>query len=230
MDKHKKEKTEKKESNNQEEQKLEIQNPADASGKPEEKHKKKSELDLLKEEKKQLNKELLELKEKNLKLNLEISKLENQIKQINSDYIQKVTQKAKEAQELVNKKHLELEEKSKLEVSRQVDRLIESKFDALLNAIEQLNKIIETPSENPEVKNYTYGFKMILGIIQNALNELGISQIVIEVGSEFNENVMQAFEMVDDKQVPSHHVAYVFSNAYKYKDTIIKHAVVKVQK
>lgn len=190
------------------------------------------------------NKELLELKNINQqllleidtnkelinKLNVEITNLKSEIGKINQDYIEKVTLKAKEAKDLVDKKYLELEEKSKLETIRQVDRIIESKFDVLLSAIEQLTAIVNSPVNSPELTNYLYGFKMILGMLQNGLAEIGIIQIVVNVGDAFDENLMQAFEMVDNKMVEPGKVASVISNAYKYKDMIIKHAVVRVQR
>ncbi|GAA5414566.1 nucleotide exchange factor GrpE [Ureaplasma ceti] len=178
----------------------------------------------------QLTKELDDAKNLVNKLTLETSQLKREIEKINEDYITKVTLKAKEAKELVDKKYAELEEKSKAEVERKVDRLIESKFDALLNAIEQLTKVVNAPVASSEVQNYVYGFKMILGMLQNGLAELGIHQIVVNVGEPFDENIMQAFELVEDGAVASQAVAYVISNAYEYKGAIIKHAVVKVQK
>ena len=163
------------------------------------------------------------LKQENAKLNLEITK-------INNEYVTKLTAKSKEAQEQVNKRYQELEEKSKQEVEAKLDRIIESKFDELLKTIEQLAKIVNMPTNSEEVRNYVYGFKMILGMFQNSLAELNIHQIIVNPGEKFDENLMQAFEMVDGSGYESNCVADVISNAYEYKNKIIKHAVVKVQK
>lgn len=182
------------------------------------------------EEIKKLQKEIQDLKQANQNLTTEVNSYKSQINVLNDEYINKVTAKAKEAQELVNKKYQELEEKSKQEVQAKIDRWVEAKFDGLLNTIEQLANIINAPVASDEVRNYVYGFKMILSMLQNSLAEMNIRQIVVNVGDNFDENLMQAFEVVHDANVGENQVAYVISNAYEYNGKIIKHGVVKVQK
>ena len=182
-----------------------------------------SELEVLKTRVAELELLTNNLKSENAKLNLEITK-------INNEYVQKLTTKTKEAQEQLNLKRAELEEKAKVDVEHKIDKIIESKFDDLLKTIEQLAKIVNMPAPSEEVKNYVYGFKMILGMFQNALSEFNIHQIIVNPGEKFDENLMQAFEVVENSNYESNCVVEVISNAYEYKNKIIKHAVVKVQK
>ena len=160
----------------------------------------------------------------------EVNSYQVQLNKINNEYIQKVNEKSKEAQELLNKKIIELEEKSKEEINSKINKYIEDKFSSMLDTIDRLNLIINSSNSSPEVNNYLQGFKMFSTMFQNSLNELGIQQIEVKVGDKFNEECMQAFELVDDKKVSSGCVSSIVSQAYKYNNKIIKHAIVKVQK
>lgn len=160
----------------------------------------------------------------------EINKYQIQLDNINKEYIQKVSEKAKEAKEILDKKTIEIEEKSKHEINSKINKFIEDKFSTMLETIDRLSLIINTSSSSPEINNYLQGFKMFSTMFQNSLNELDIQQITVNVGDKFNEEYMQAFELVDDKKVEPGCVSSIVSQAYKYRDKIIKHAVVRVQK
>ena len=160
----------------------------------------------------------------------EINKYQIQLDNINKEYIQKVSEKAKEAKEILDKKTIEIEEKSKHEINSKINKFIEDKFSSMLETIDRLSLIINTSSSSPEINNYLQGFKMFSTMFQNSLNELDIQQITVNIGDKFNEEYMQAFELVDDKKVEHGCVSSIVSQAYKYKDKIIKHAVVRVQK
>ena len=177
-----------------------------------------------------LKKENSELLQKINMLNSEINKYQIQIDDINKEYIQKVNEKAKEAKEILDKKIAENNEKSKQEIELKINKYIEDKFSSMLETIDRLSQIINTSSSSSEINNYLQGFKMFLTMFQNSLNELDIHQITVNIGDKFNEEYMQAFELVDDKIVGSNCVSSIVSQAYKYKNKIIKKAVVRVQK
>lgn len=183
----------------------------------------KSEIVNLKKENEQLLKKIENLKN-------EVTSYQFQLNKINDEYIQKVNEKSKEAKELLNKKILELEEKSKEEINSKINKYIEDKFSSMLDTIDRLNLIINSSNSSPEVNNYLQGFKMFSTMFQNSLNELNIQQIEVKVGDKFNEEYMQAFELVDDKKVSSGCVSSIVSQAYKYNNKVIKHAIVRVQK
>lgn len=178
----------------------------------------------------ELKKEINELKQSNENLRNENNKYQIQIDNINNEYIQKVNEKAKEAKEKLDKKIVEIEEKNKIELEAKINKFIEDKFSSMLETIDRLGLIINTTNSSPEVNNYLQGFKMFLTMFQNSLNEFNIEQIPINIGDKFNEEYMQAFELVDDKKVESGCVSSIVGNAYKYKNKVIKHAVVRVQK
>ncbi len=190
-----------------------------------------------KQEQINLNAEIEKLKLENTNLNnlivnyqSEIEKYKSQINKINDEYIQKVTQKATEAKEILNKKIVELEEKYSQEFKLKINKYVEDKFEGLLNTIDQLTLIVNSNPSNPDIANYLQGFKMILGMFENSLNNLNIYKININVGDKFDESYMHAFELVDDNSVEPNHVSSIISYAYKYNDKIIKYASVRVHK
>lgn len=170
------------------------------------------------------------LKQEVTALKQEISKLQTEIQSLNTDYINKVAAKAAEAQQLVNKKQQELQERFKDDVDSKINSYIEKKFSPFLDCINQLATIINSNVSNPEIKNYLLGFKMILDLFYRSLEEMDIFCVDIKVGDVFNENYMSAFEVVDNTNGASNTVAQVMSPAYKFHDKVIKHAIVKVQK
>lgn len=140
-------------------------------------------------------------------------------------------QKSTEAQELVKAKQAELDERFKTELDSQIANYIEKKFGSFLDSINQLNRIINSSSNSSnEVRNYLVGFKMILDLFYRALSDLNISIIDINVGDEFDENYMSAFEAVHVENMKPNTVVEVISPAYKFMDKVIKHGLVKVQK
>lgn len=177
-----------------------------------------------------LSKENQELKNLIDNLKKEINSYQIKLENINNEYIVKVNEKAKEAKEILDKKVSELEEKNKIELNTKINKFVEDKFSSMLETIDRLGTIINSTNSSPEVNNYLQGFKMFLSMFQNSLNEFNIHQIEVKVGDKFNEEYMQAFELVDDQKVPSGCVSSIVGQAYKYNDKIIKHAVVRVQK
>lgn len=171
-----------------------------------------------------LTTKLKKLEEENLNCKIEIAK-------INADYIKKIMQKSTEAQELVKAKQAELDERFKVELDSQIVNYIEKKFGSFLDSINQLNRIINSSNNSSnEVRNYLVGFKMILDLFYRALSDLNISIIDINVGDKFDENYMSAFEAVHVENMKPNTVVEVISPAYKFKDKVIKHGLVKVQK
>lgn len=179
----------------------------------------------------QLKKEINELKAKLILLDEQNFKYKSEISKLNSDYIQKIMQKSAEAQELIKEKQNELEEKFKTKLDEQIINYVEKKFSSFLDSINQLNRIINlSDNTSNEVKNYLIGFKMILDLFHHALSDLNIKIIEINVGDEFDEKYMSAFEAVHVDNVKQNSVVEVISPAYQFMGKIIKHGLVKVQK
>ena len=97
----------------------------------------------------------------------------------------------------------------------------------LINPIDMLIKIVNMPSENPEVKNYQIGFQMIANQLLDILKSEGLSHIEA-LGHEFDPKVMQAVETEESEE--ENKVLKVMQEGYMYKDRVLRPAMVVVGK
>lgn len=100
--------------------------------------------------------------------------------------------------------------------------------EAYSDAIKQLLPVIDniersvTFASDEETKK---GLNMIITQMTEALNKMGVT--VIET-KEFDPNVHNAVMHVDDEAYGEGEIVEVFQKGYKYKDKIIRYAMVKV--
>ena len=80
-----------------------------------------------------------------------------------------------------------------------------------------------------EVSRFLSGFKMILGNLTALLDKFEVREIEC-LGLEFDPNVAEAVLTEHDENKPENVVLEVLTKGYKYKDKVIRHAMVKVNK
>lgn len=97
----------------------------------------------------------------------------------------------------------------------------------LINPIDMLIKIVNMPSDNPEVKNYQIGFQMIANQLLDVLKNEGLSHIE-SLGKEFDPKTMQAVETEESED--DNKVLKVMQEGYMYKDRVLRPAMVVVGK
>ena len=150
--------------------------------------------------------------------------------------------------ELINKLELELsEEKAKsMRVQAEMINFKKRKEEELSNflkyansnMIEDILPIVDNFERaikmddsdlSDEVSKFLEGFKMIYGNLINILNKFEVKEIEAE-GLEFNPNYHQAVLTDKDENKPSGVVLEVLQKGYMYKDKVIRHAMVKVNK
>lgn len=78
-----------------------------------------------------------------------------------------------------------------------------------------------------EVSKFLSGFKIIYGNLNSLFKEFEVAEIDC-VGKEFNPHTMEAVITENDASKPTNVVLEVFTKGYKYKDKVIRPAVVKV--
>lgn len=192
--------------------------------------KENNQLNQLNEELKKVKYEFEQLNIKFNNLQLENLNLKNEINKNNQDYIKKIAIKSAEANELVVKKQQELEKRFDIDLQAKFVNYFEKKLNPLLDSINQFNRIINADVSNQEVKNYLIGFQMISELFDRSLNDMNVDKISINVGDNFNEEFMTAFEVVENSNFKSNAIVEIISPAYKFQDKVIKYALVKVQK
>ena len=99
-------------------------------------------------------------------------------------------------------------------------------FD-LVNMIENLDRAASVKAESEESKKIQTGISMVSNQFKDILKKYGVVEIEA-LGYPFDENYMEAMMVDSDPSKPNEMVLEVLMKGYKYKDRILKHAVVKV--
>lgn len=97
----------------------------------------------------------------------------------------------------------------------------------LIVPVDMLIKASKMETEKPQMKNFLIGFQMIASQISDILKRDGLSEIEAS-NLPFDPNVHQAISKEHVDGVEPGQVLEVLQTGYKYKDRIIKPAMVKV--
>src|SRR6266849_7931021 len=80
---------------------------------------------------------------------------------------------------------------------------------------------------NSNSNDFRNGIEHIYRQFQDALQKIGV-QPLVSVGQAFDPRVHEAVEMVDTTEVPDHHVLDELQRGYKYKERLLRPAMVRV--
>jgi molecular chaperone GrpE len=75
--------------------------------------------------------------------------------------------------------------------------------------------------------DFRNGIELIYRQFQDALQKMGV-QPIVSVGQPFDPRIHEAVEMVDTSELPDHHVLDELQRGYKYKDRLLRPAMVRV--
>src|ERR1700691_982366 len=113
-------------------------------------------------------------------------------------------------------------EKLKAERDALLDRLarLQAAFD---NARKRAVQVAGDSNSN----EFRTGIDLIYRQLQDAIQKTGV-QPIVAVGQPFDPRIHEAVEMVDTTNVPDHHVLEELQRGYKYKDRLLRPAMVRV--
>ena len=95
----------------------------------------------------------------------------------------------------------------------------------ILPVVDSFERALKAPvGEGSDLRS---GVELIHRQFQDALQKLGV-QAIPAVGKEFDPRVHEAIEMVDTNEVEDHHVLDEVQRGYKYKDRLLRPAMVRV--
>lgn len=162
-------------------------------------------------------------KVKKSKQEIKIDELEAQLEKLKAD-----TKKDREAY-LLAKADLE-------NVRKRVEEnaIIDRKYAAmglvsdLIVPVDMLVKASSMETEDPQMKNFLIGFQMIANQISTILKNDGLTEIEALKGKQFDHNIHQAISKEHVDGVEPGQILEVLQTGYKYKDRLIKPAMVKV--
>jgi molecular chaperone GrpE len=95
---------------------------------------------------------------------------------------------------------------------------------ALLPVIDSFQRALRTNSESGDFRN---GVELIYKQLQDALAKLGVRAIPAK-GEPFDPHFHEAIEMVDTSEAADHEVIEELQRGYKFKDRLLRPAMVKV--
>ena len=101
----------------------------------------------------------------------------------------------------------------------------------VLKVVDNFERAISMDDDDlsDEVSKFLSGFKMIYTSLVNMLSELEVTEIEVD-GKEFDPTIAEAVLVEEDKTKPAGVVLEVLQKGYKYKDKVIRPAMVKVNK
>ncbi len=100
-------------------------------------------------------------------------------------------------------------------------------FLPVLDSFERALKVAGESSSNSNSNDFRNGIDLIYRQFQDALQKSGV-QPIVAVGQLFDPRIHEAVEMVDTTAVPDHHVLDELQRGYKYKDRLLRPAMVRV--
>jgi molecular chaperone GrpE len=106
------------------------------------------------------------------------------------------------------------------------DYAVADAIKSLLPAMDSLERAIQVKSDAAELRG---GVELIYKQLQAALAKLSVNPIVSK-GEVFDPRYHEAIEMVETTNAPDHQVLEELQRGYKFKDRLLRPAMVKVAK
>jgi molecular chaperone GrpE len=106
------------------------------------------------------------------------------------------------------------------------DYAVADAIKSLLPAMDSLERAIQVKSDAAELRS---GVELIYKQLQAALAKLSVNPIVSK-GEAFDPRFHEAIEMVETTDAPDHQVLEELQRGYKFKDRLLRPAMVKVAK
>ena len=99
--------------------------------------------------------------------------------------------------------------------------------DVIRSILPTLDSFERALKAGGDASDFRSGIEHIYRQLQDALQKTGV-QPIAAVGQPFDPRVHEAIEMVETTEVPDHHVLDELQRGYKYKDRLLRPAMVRV--
>jgi len=99
--------------------------------------------------------------------------------------------------------------------------------DVIRNFLPMLDSFERALKAGGDASDFRNGIELIYRQFQDALQKAGV-QPIVAVGQIFDPRIHEAIEMVDRTDVPDHQVVDELQRGYKYKDRLLRPAMVRV--
>lgn len=99
--------------------------------------------------------------------------------------------------------------------------------EKILPVLDNLERGLFAVTEEEKESSFVKGIELVYKQMLTAFEELGVKPIEA-VGKEFDPNLHNAVMMVDDENLESGTVAEEMQKGYMYKESVVRHSMVKV--
>jgi molecular chaperone GrpE len=99
--------------------------------------------------------------------------------------------------------------------------------DVIRNFLPMLDSFERALKAGGDAGDFRNGIELIYRQFQDALQKAGV-QPIVAVGQIFDPRIHEAIEMVDRTDVPDHQVVEELQRGYKFKDRLLRPAMVRV--
>ena len=117
--------------------------------------------------------------------------------------------------------------RSEKEKAAMFDMGAKSVAEKILPTIDNFERGLKTVPEDKEAKAFYDGMEMIYKQMLKVLSDVGVTAIDC-LDKEFDLNLHNAVMHVEDEAYGNNIIIEEFQKGYKYKDTVIRHSMVKV--
>ena len=100
----------------------------------------------------------------------------------------------------------------------------------LIPILDTFERALLVTNNDPQVKNFLIGFRMIYKLLVEALRKEGITVMSTEVGDEFDHNIHHAIDVETHEELPENHITKIVSKGYMLSDRVVRHCEVVVVK
>lgn len=100
-------------------------------------------------------------------------------------------------------------------------------IEKMLPVIDNFERGLQAVPEEEKDTSFVQGVELVYKQLLTAFEELGVTPIEA-VGKEFDPNLHNAVMMVDDEELESGTVAEEMQKGYLYRETVVRHSMVKV--
>ena len=98
--------------------------------------------------------------------------------------------------------------------------------DKLIDSLEVFDQALNMQTEDKNLQNFLYGFKMIKDMMFNALKDEGVMIIESKVGDDFDPNIHEAMDKEFNPEFEENKIIKIVKKGYKYKDRVLRPTMV----
>ena len=99
--------------------------------------------------------------------------------------------------------------------------------EKILPVVDNFERGFNSVSDEEKATPFAAGMDMIYKQLMKTLEDMGVKEIEA-LGKEFDPNIHNAVMHIDDENLGDNEVAEVLLKGYMYKDTVVRHSMVKV--